>query len=146
MDKFGCTTPYGKNKSNISIDKTSALNVSKLYWDVVRKMNRTTVRKASRICPKSCTSMPVSISKISNNFEHNLDPDIEWQVGSVSLRFPEYVKVMKSKLAYGGLELLAEVGGYVGLFLGVSVNQLVCLSRNSFAFMQRKVQYFISKF
>ena len=35
--------------------------------------------------------------------------------------------MIKSTLIYSGLELVAEVGGYVGLFLGVSFNQITIL-------------------
>ena len=44
--------------------------------------------------------------------------------GSLKLRFKKFIKVSRSRQAYGSLELLAEVGGYVGLFLGISINQL----------------------
>ena len=45
--------------------------------------------------------------------------------GTVSeLNFDKYVKVTKVKRSYTELELLAELGGYVGLFLGISVLHL----------------------
>ena len=43
---------------------------------------------------------------------------------SLFLRFNKYVKISKARYSYGGLELLAELGGYVGLFLGISVFHL----------------------
>ena len=43
---------------------------------------------------------------------------------SIWLGFDKYIKVIKSKYSYTGLELLAELGGYVGLFLGLSVFDL----------------------
>ena len=36
----------------------------------------------------------------------------------------ENIKVIKGQYIYSALSLLAEIGGYVGLFLGVSVNQI----------------------
>ena len=36
-------------------------------------------------------------------------------------------------ISYNILELMAEVGGYVGLFLGVSVNQFSDLIKSSFS-------------
>ena len=36
----------------------------------------------------------------------------------------DQIKVMKSYLSYTEVSLLAEVGGYVGLFLGTSMNQI----------------------
>lgn len=38
--------------------------------------------------------------------------------------FPELVNVMVSDYTYSVLSLVAEVGGYVGLFLGISVLQI----------------------
>ena len=52
--------------------------------------------------------------------------------GYLELRFQRFIKVSRSRLAYGWLELLAEVGGYVGLFLGVSINQISSLSKGFF--------------
>ena len=37
------------------------------------------------------------------------------------------IKVTKAYHVYSGLTLIAEIGGYVGLFLGVSINQLTNL-------------------
>ena len=44
--------------------------------------------------------------------------------GSIWLEFDKYIKVTISNYSYTGLELLAELGGYVGLFLGLSVFDL----------------------
>ena len=44
--------------------------------------------------------------------------------GEIWLRFDEYIKVTTSTHGYTELELLAELGGYVGLFLGLSVFDL----------------------
>ena len=52
-----------------------------------------------------------------------LKPDHE-NPSSLFLRFSKFVKVSKARYSYGGLELLAELGGYVGLFLGISVFHL----------------------
>ena len=43
---------------------------------------------------------------------------------SFYLKFNRFIKTTKSYYAYGELELLAEFGGYVGLFLGYSVLSL----------------------
>ena len=41
--------------------------------------------------------------------------------------FNENIKVTKAYHIYSGLSLIAEIGGYVGLFLGVSINQITNL-------------------
>ena len=43
---------------------------------------------------------------------------------SIWLNFDKYIKVTTSTYGYTELELLAELGGYVGLFLGLSVFDL----------------------
>ena len=40
----------------------------------------------------------------------------------------EHIKVTDEQYLYSGLSLIAEIGGYVGLFLGVSVNQIIDLA------------------
>ena len=42
----------------------------------------------------------------------------------LKVSFKENIKVTTGYYLYSGLSLVAEVGGYVGLFLGVSVNQI----------------------
>ena len=42
-------------------------------------------------------------------------------ITSSQMNFDKYIKVTKAKYSYTELELLAELGGYVGLFLGLSV-------------------------
>ena len=40
------------------------------------------------------------------------------------LKFNKFIKFTKAKHVYDELSLLAEIGGYIGLFLGVSVFHL----------------------
>ena len=49
------------------------------------------------------------------------------QESEMKLYFPDRVKVVKSYKIYSGLALIAEIGGYVGLFLGVSINQITVI-------------------
>ena len=50
------------------------------------------------------------------------------EVSEVYLFFQDKVKVVKSYYVYSGLSLVAEIGGYIGLFLGVSINQITILA------------------
>ena len=43
---------------------------------------------------------------------------------TLRIEFPKYIRVSSSYYSYTILELLAEVGGYFGLFLGVSIIQI----------------------
>ena len=43
---------------------------------------------------------------------------------TIVLYFQQDVKVTEEQLSYTFLSLLAEIGGYFGLFLGISINQI----------------------
>ena len=60
---------------------------------------------------------------------------------SVYLNFGEIIKETKAYRLYSKLSLIAEVGGYVGLFLGVSINQISYLME----FMVLKIEHLFSK-
>ena len=46
------------------------------------------------------------------------------QEGILRMTFNKYIRVTNAEYSYTELELLAEFGGYVGLFLGMSVFHL----------------------
>ena len=45
----------------------------------------------------------------------------------VTIFFEEFIRVTRDYYTYTEISLIAEIGGYVGLFLGVSVNQVTNL-------------------
>lgn len=68
-------------------------------------------------CPIPCQFITHSIlSKNLMNTNQNYSNAVFW--------FKPLIKKSTSRIPYGGLELLGEVGGYVGLFLGLSVFQV----------------------
>ena len=46
----------------------------------------------------------------------------------MEINFKSNIKVTQSHYLYSGLSMVAEIGGYVGLFLGVSFNKLAILT------------------
>ena len=50
--------------------------------------------------------------------------EINLRTSKIKLEFKYRVKMVKDYHLYSGLSLLAEIGGYFGLFLGVSINQV----------------------
>ena len=62
-------------------------------------------------CPYPCTFTRTSIR----------DKNAQYSQGKTQLVFNNLVKTTQSRYSYRELELLAEFGGYVGLFLGYSV-------------------------
>ena len=56
-----------------------------------------------------------------------IDKKTSYANAQLSINFKENIKVNTSYFVYSGLTLIAEIGGYVGLFLGVSINQVTNL-------------------
>ena len=123
MDKFGCTSPFGLNKTSICTDKIKAAKATQLFSEFTYFDDSRNQTVAERLCPRTCTGMMTWFSSFTKENNHN-DGD-----GYLEIRFQKFIKVSRSRVAYGLLELLAEVGGYVGLFLGVSINQVISISR-----------------
>ena len=79
-------------------------------------------RALNKICPRSCLEVHANFG---SKEKYHAEESTEYYVkGNLTLDFHQYVKVSKSFWGYDAIELIAEVGGYVGLFLGVSVNQV----------------------
>ena len=55
----------------------------------------------------------------------------------LQLKFNKFIKSTKARYAYQELEMLAEFGGYVGLFLGISVYNLKEIIGKIFNFVFR---------
>ena len=64
-------------------------------------------------CPYPCKSSKINMGRGSDFKEPKL-----------RFKFNKFIKTTKSRYAYQELEFLAEFGGYVGLFLGISVFHL----------------------
>ena len=105
MDKIGCTTPFGVNLDHICKDLNKSKKAKELY-DLLRyryhKIND---------CPYPCQFIKSSLVPSRGRSFSN----------TTTLGFDKFVKVTKAEYSYTELELLAEFGGYVGLFLGISV-------------------------
>ena len=125
MDTINCTSPASKNKSNICTKTTNAKKAYVLYDILIHNMT-----EANRRCPKSCTNMMLSFGTFKESEEG---------YGLLGLSFKEFIKVSRSQWSYGGLELLAEVGGYVGLFLGVSINQISTMFKTLVVTLHRRL-------
>ena len=113
-----------ENKSAICLEQKSG---RKAYTIAYNKLTKKTEKY--KTCPKSCTYMGITLGSKSTNA----------QVGSgrIVLKLEQYIQVSISSFTYCWLELLAEVGGYFGLFLGVSVNQIVSLSKHLFITVEK---------
>ena len=99
--------------SNVCTDEKQSNEAVKLHWELI--LASFTMEDT---CPYPC--------KFTRNYfrdRRKLNPDHE-NPSSLFLKFNKFIKISKARHSYGGLELLAEFGGYVGLFLGISVFHL----------------------
>ena len=120
MANFNCTWPFLNIKDNICIDKTLAKDARKIGLKYrFAKDNR---------CPESCSSIDATVIAKTNPTNN----------GEIRIMFPGQVKVIQSYYVYDGISLVAEIGGYVGLFLGYSIKQITELFDVVFNAIKRK--------
>ena len=110
MEAYNCTAPSSLYTNNICIDNDIAKLANKFYSKMYLK------RFGIKECKLPCEFTKIKImSKEAYKTEGN---------NMVNLNFDKFIKVTRSYNSYTGLELMAELGGYVGLFLGISVFHL----------------------
>ena len=140
LDKsIGCTVPFlpairlnfTGNISEICIEPNKSKSAVELY-DFLRSSGQSNLRGTP------CEGMDVYlglpfISKTGDNWGH------------IKIYLKSTVKIKRTVLDYTFLSLVAEVGGYVGLLLGISVVKLV-MNMNSFFTQYLEKQFLNSKF
>ena len=115
ISNYGCTTPFGPNKSNICTNITVGKRAHEMFhklWSNLIQLH----------CKKSCRLLYTRLENIKDSVYATSKPK-----GKVTLVMKDTVRTTNEIYLYSGLSLVAEVGGYVGLFLGVSVNQIADL-------------------
>ena len=114
---LGCTTPFVRNKTNICVDPDKAKKALEIQSDIFDGDSSI----LGNACPKSCLHVKSSFGRQESYDREN---DENYVPGALKIYCQHDIKVSKSYWSYSGLSLLAEVGGYVGLFLGISVQQV----------------------
>ena len=117
MQIQGCTTPFVTNKSHICTDPDKAKKALAIQSDILDGDREILVNA----CPKSCVQVRMVFGSQRVDDIGLDDNDVP---GELSLYFQHTIEVSKSYWSYTGLSLFAEIGGYVGLFLGVSLHQV----------------------
>ena len=75
-------------------------------------------------CQKPCTLFKMEvINERANSWEDFYDSTEGIYYAKISVAFKELITISKDEYSYTWLNFIAEVGGYVGLFLGYSVFQ-----------------------
>ena len=113
MDSIGCTTPFGLELDNICTKQDEMYDANDLFWDALLGMDV----QVAKECPYPCQFLMNRITTTDYKDENDT-------ANYIRLAFEKYIKVTTSTYGYTELELLAELGGYVGLFLGLSVFDL----------------------
>ena len=108
MDKIGCTTPFVVNLDHICKDLNKSKKARELYHRLHQKTHKI------KDCLYPCKFIKIAVIPYKKRSDKN----------TTRLKFDKYIKVTKAAYSYTELELLAEFGGYVGLFLGFSVFQV----------------------
>ena len=107
-----------KHGKHLKIQKIFRICVSNTIYDLIMAELKIFLQYEASIVP--CSYIIVSGKDFSVS-------EIKSTLAIVELGFPQLIKETKSYYTYSGLSLIAEIGGYVGLFLGISVNQLINL-------------------
>ena len=114
LEELGCTTPFGPHKNQICQNPEDITKVKEIYSDKIEKH----LHKCQSPC--SFFSIMTIMTKDSYNY---FNPSL----ANLEIHFKENIKVTTGYYLYSELSLIAEIGGYVGLFLGVSINQITNL-------------------
>ena len=116
MASIGCTTPFGLELDNICTEPNKMYDANQLFLGVLWGLDKHGAKK----CPYPCQFL---MNRITTNYNYNYKEENDTE-NAIHLVFDKYIKVTTSTYGYTELELLAELGGYVGLFLGLSVFDL----------------------
>jgi hypothetical protein len=119
MEKFGCLTPFGTTKDNICKDPEK----SKMAYELFSEYRNYGRNIKSLTCLKPCSFLSIKLSKSNEN-------PIGQNIGKLIFFFKELIQETSSYYSYGSREFIAEIGGFVGLFIGASVYQLADLFEN----------------
>ena len=117
LQTFGCATPFGIDKTKICTNLTTGEKVFKMYQDIWKK--------GTTDCKVPCQKISVKPAKLKEL--PNSQSYVKSGYTTVMFYMNEEVLTSSEVFLYSVLSLIAEVGGYVGLFLGISVNQISTL-------------------
>ena len=120
IDKVGCTTPYGPNKSQICNNKRDG---DAAFYGIyfAKGRNNWDDSNSTKECLNPCSVFTFETKRFQNTLTGSFNHSV------VVISFERFIRVTSEYYIYTGINLIAEIGGYVGLFLGISVNQVTNL-------------------
>ena len=107
----GCTSPFGNDPEHICTNESEG----KAVHELIRSIE--SLKYEQLKCAHPCSYFLFNFL-FTNNFKYD-DTG-----GALHFTFDDRIKVMRSKYDFNELSLVAEVGGYVGLFLGANFLQI----------------------
>ena len=128
LKMIGCVTPFGITKENICQDEQVAKRAFQLYNEF--RNHYGDLKNVS--CLEPCTYMSVKIIKATE-----LEKVGNEATGAVLLNFNGQIHETVAYYSYDELSFIAEIGGYVGLFLGASIYQTADLFQFLIGLLQR---------
>ena len=130
MEKIECVSPFGINKDNICKDPKR----SKMAYDLFLEYRDYGRSNKSLACLKPCSFLNIKLSKSNEKLTDK-------NHGTLAFFFEDFIQETSSYYSYGSREFIAEIGGYVGLFIGASVYQIADLVEN----IVRKIKSIIAQ-
>ena len=121
LKMIGCVTPFGITKENICQDE----QVAKRAYDLYKEFRNHYLDLKNVSCLEPCSYMNIKIMKATETKGGKRLVDKGY--GEVLLTFNGQVHETVAYYSYDDLSFIAEIGGYVGLFLGASMYQIADL-------------------
>ena len=122
---FGCTTPFGISKDKICDNQTIG---SEANFYTARFFKKGFLK--NNTCLEPCTYITVNLNEAGINH----------QQFSLTIIMKQTAQVMESYYQYDGLSFLAETGGYIGLFTGISFYNLADVFDRIFVYLKSKIR------
>ena len=116
MGKYGCSIPFYQTPNILNITLCDETKTRREAQDMFWKLHSSPPDGfGKKECPYPCTNLMIKMMNIK---------ETTGVATTLELHFNEFTQVITAHYTYTELELLAEFGGYVGLFLGYSVLNL----------------------
>ena len=113
MEKVGCTVPFFNKRKHVCTNPEIAAKALEIYHQNSHSFDKN--------CPKPCNYLKAFMIPIDHTPRHQLR-------GAILNFGNDDIQVTEAYPDYGELSMFADIGGYVGMFLGLSVSQLASLS------------------